>query len=198
MLIAREVDIILYLFVKLSGRYSKNAGEYPKCKAGYYGRSESDLFVPCPRFETCHGKCSAGLPHFHIYNEYVGYYCPKGSSSPTEEKCPTGSYSLIGAASIDDCISCEAGKWYNDNSQTTCTLACPLGQIYNYTIYLFQDFIVPEIAKYMDVLPESTERLQVKQMKKKLVLAPCDAGYQTLNALEDVMLNTIVLLVLQK
>lgn len=55
-----------------------------------------------------------------------GYYCPTGSSTSTQEPCPSGTYrSSEGAASIDDCDICPAGTYCVTGSNVT--TACPRG-----------------------------------------------------------------------
>jgi len=64
------------------------------------------------------------------YHCSPGYYCPAGSSSPTANPCPAGTYSdRVDIHDVRTCLACPRG--YTCASGTTSTnglmVVCPVG-----------------------------------------------------------------------
>ncbi|MBP3340855.1 MAG: hypothetical protein J6L47_04300 [Alphaproteobacteria bacterium] len=74
-----------------------------KCAAGYYGSETAQTA------STCSGSCTAN------------YYCPAGSTSATQNGCPSGyPYSAAGAGAITSCYSATKPRAWS-GSQTACS-----------------------------------------------------------------------------
>lgn len=76
--------------------------------------------------------CAAGSTStvFAIANQCpIGYYCPSGTTTTNKKPCPAGSYSLVGAKFIEDCIPCKAGNYCPQGSTNAIMIAnpCPAG-----------------------------------------------------------------------
>jgi len=103
---------------------------FKKCTKGKYCPPASIAAVDCPAgtwtdsitlsFESECTKCWPGYmcaagstsAVFVVGNLCTaGYYCPSGSSTTNKVQCPAGTYSLVGAKFIEDCIPCEAGYY---------------------------------------------------------------------------------------
>ena len=76
------------------------------CAAGRYGN------VTALKSAQCAGNCTAG------------YYCPAGSTSPTQLMCPPGSYCPIGSPSP---LPCPAGYFCSAAQASPFLNICPLG-----------------------------------------------------------------------
>ncbi len=97
-----------------------------QCPPGSYSLVGAGACEPCPggRFgasaalssSVCTGTCTAG------------YFCPAGSTSPTQGTCPPGQYSIAGAAS---CTNCSAGRYGASPGTNTpsCDAVCNPGYV---------------------------------------------------------------------
>ncbi|MBR3930134.1 MAG: hypothetical protein IKJ62_00970, partial [Alphaproteobacteria bacterium] len=84
-----------------------SGGVSASCPGGTYG-STAGLTT-----NACSGQCKEG------------YYCPAGSTSATQNACPSGSSSAAGADAVADC-SCVAGYGGDASSGSACTI-CAAG-----------------------------------------------------------------------
>lgn len=109
-----------------TGYYCPTATEYPlPCPAGTYmpttGADAVDDCLPTPRgYYTVEGASN--------YTELCdpGYYCPLGSTSPTQVPCPSRFYLPdSGGRTLGDCALCTAGGFCPNASATP--TPCPKG-----------------------------------------------------------------------
>ncbi len=104
-----------------AGRYSSEAAAVcTPCSAGLYGASSGQSSPQCngacaagrygtapgATSSTCDGPCAAG------------YACGDGSTSPTAQLCPAGTYAVVGSAV---CTNCSAGRYGASPGATTAT-----------------------------------------------------------------------------
>lgn len=87
------------------GRYRSTTGgtaltSCSYCAAGYYGDPEYGTGLTV---STCSGCCESG------------FYCPAGSTSPTQNRCPTNTQSAPYATSSSSCTTCPAGTFWVDH-----------------------------------------------------------------------------------
>lgn len=111
------------------------------CPPGYYCPAGTPNPVPCPA-GTYNGQsgqdvlsdCVVTPGGFYSIASSVkplglcspGYYCPSGSSSPTQVACPARTYNPeVGGATIQDCSMCVAGGYCPKGSAEP--IVCPRG-----------------------------------------------------------------------
>ncbi|CAK8677709.1 unnamed protein product [Clavelina lepadiformis] len=91
------------------------------CEPGTYNTEEkASSCHNCPEGYQCRGGQDRILCP-------IGFYCPNGTGL-FPRSCPPGTYrASVGAATIDDCTPCDAGKYCDELNQTSSTKDCDPG-----------------------------------------------------------------------
>lgn len=91
----------------------------------YMGATDLKAALKCPPGYPCAGTGN------HDYKGFTcskGHYCPPGSISSTDSKCPAGTYTeREDLWSADQCTVCPSGKYCLEGSAFADLVICPVG-----------------------------------------------------------------------